>query len=147
MEIDMTQQSDATHPLAFASMSLYGDALDPDLWTTYFGCRPDTALIKGIEKLTRTGRASGFKAGIGVWGISSREAVVSNDLGPHIEYLVSKLLLPRPDLRKLLEQRGETMRCFCYWANYSGDRIPVIDPRLEAIIKESGGYIEIDEYN
>lgn len=71
---------------------------------------------------------------------------MSDDLTPHIEYLVSKLLLPRPDLPKLLELREETMRCFCYWDNYSGDRIPVIDPRLEAIVKKSGGYIEIDEY-
>jgi hypothetical protein len=132
--------------LAHASMSIYGDDLDPEFWTSYFGCVSDRSLIKGVEKLTHKGIPSGFVARTGMWSVSSKDAVSSDDLTPHIEYLVSKLLLPRPDLGQLLEQRGETMRCFCYWDNYSGDRIPVIDPRLEAVIKESGGYIEIDEY-
>jgi hypothetical protein len=143
---DDARSPSAEHPLAYASVSVYGDSLDPVFWTNYFGFTPDTVLIKGVAFTTPSGRPSKFPARTGAWGISSREAVVSNDLTPHIEYLVSKLLLPRPDLPKLLEQRGETMRCFCYWANYAGDRVPVIDPRLEAAIKESGGYIEIDEY-
>jgi hypothetical protein len=146
METKNTARPDAELPLAHASVSVYGDDLDPDFWTSYFDCVPDRSLIKGVERLTHKGLPSGFAARTGMWSISSKEVVTSNDLTPHIEYLVSKLLLPRPDLLKLLEQRGETMRCFCYWANYSGDRIPVIDPRLEAAIKESGGYIEIDEY-
>jgi hypothetical protein len=146
METDDAPQPGAGYRLAHASVSVYGDQIDPDFWTGYFGCSPDKTRIKGVKFTTPTGRPSKFGASIGIWAISSREAVLSDQLTPHIDYLVSKLLLPRADLPKLLELRGETMRCFCYWDNYSGDRIPVIDPRLEAVIKESGGYIEIDEY-
>jgi hypothetical protein len=34
----------------------------------------------------------------------------------------------------------------CFWYNYSGDRVPTIDPKTRETVESSGGNIEIDEY-
>ena len=107
METNDAPQPAAGYRLAHASMSVYGDQIDPDFWTSYFGCSPDKTRIKSVKFITPAGRFSKFGASIGIWAVSSREAVLSDHLTPHIEYLVSRLLLPRGDLPTLLELRGE----------------------------------------
>jgi hypothetical protein len=38
------------------------------------------------------------------------------------------------------------MRILCFWPNYSGDKVPVIDFQIRQAIESSGGIIEVDEY-
>ena len=132
--------------LAYASATVYGDHLDPTVWTTYFGIEPDISVVKGERFKTPSGRMSTYPGRTGVWGCTSKAAITEDNLDAHLKYLILRLRLPRPDLPALLVNCGATMRFFCYWSNYTGDRVPVIDPALRDAIESSGATIEIDEY-
>jgi hypothetical protein len=82
----------------------------------------------------------------GYWAISRKHAVQNDLLDHHIRYLVSRVGLPRYDLRSALIDTKATMRIFCYWDNYSGNRVPMIDPELDSIVTASGGTVEVDVY-
>jgi hypothetical protein len=132
--------------LAHASLSIGGDELIPEFWTRYFGVKPDTAVIKGVSFMTPSGRKSYKPGRTGVWGVSSKFAVQSDRLEPHLRYLIEYLRLPRPDLRDLVNKQGGGMRFFCYWANYTGDRVPDVPDDIRAMMESMGGVIDIDEY-
>jgi hypothetical protein len=139
-------ESTRGHPLAFASASVYGDHLDRNEWTRYFGIEPDVSLVKGELFKTPSGRMSKFPARTGLWSCTSKSAIADDNLDPHLKYLILLLGLPRADLPAQLVNHSAKMRFFCYWSNYSGDRVPVIDPALRDVIESSGATIEIDEY-
>src|SRR5579871_4746051 len=87
------------HQLAHVSFSIAGDDLDPEVWTRYFGVPPDTAIVKGKQFMTPSGRLSSVPGRTGVWGLRSKAAVHSDSLEPHLRYLIDRLNLPRDDLR------------------------------------------------
>jgi hypothetical protein len=118
----------------------------PEFWTNYFGVEPDMQSVKGQFRVTPSGRISKFPARIGVWNITSEAVVRSDDLTPHLRYLVDRLGLPRPDLRELIARTGARMRFFCYWVNESGQRVPDVPDDIRAMMEAMGGTVEIDEY-
>lgn len=134
------------HQLAYASLTIYQDVESPEFWTNYFGVTPDLQRVKGQFPLTPSGQISKFPARIGVWSVDSKEHVESDLLTPHLRYLINRLALPRSDLPELLRRTGAQMRFFCYWDNYSGDRVPHIPEDIRTMMEALGGTIEIDEY-
>ncbi|BCQ24547.1 DUF4279 domain-containing protein [Caballeronia sp. NK8] len=132
--------------LAYASFSIHSDTLDPAFWTAYFGGAPDWSMIKGQHFVTPSGRLSSVPARVGGWGVGSEHAVQSDALEPHLRYLIIRLGLPRVGFRELLNQQEARMRFFCYWDNYSGDRVPEVPDDIRIMIESMGGTIEIDEY-
>ncbi len=133
-------------PLAYATCVISGDGVEPHLWTKYFSIDPDINVEKGKPFRTPSGRLSSQPGRTGVWGYSSKRAIRDPVLDPHIRYLISCLGLPRSDLPHLLDRAGAKLRFLCFWPNYSGDRIEMIDPSLREIIELSGGAVEVDEY-
>jgi hypothetical protein len=134
------------HQLAYASFSIYQDAEPSEFWTRYFAVAPDSAGVKGERFITPSGRMSAGVRRIGVWSVSSKAAVMSDELTPHLRYLVERLALPRADLPELLRQTNARMRFFCYWSNETGDRVPDVPDDIRALTEAMGGTIEIDEY-
>jgi hypothetical protein len=132
--------------LAFASFSIAADDLDVDFWSKYFGIEPDRPIRKGRRFMTPSGRLSSLPGLFGMWRIESRHTVRSDTLEPHLRYLAESLEFPRADLRDLLQQQNAEMRFFCYWANYTHDRIADIPDDIRAMMESMGGTIEIDEY-
>lgn len=135
-----------SHQLANASFTISGDNVAPEFWTGYFGVTPDIAVTKGQHFVTPTGRTSSCPGRTGVWGIRSSESVQGDQLEPHLRYLIRHLGLPRQGLRELIEGAGARVRFFCYWANYSGDRVPDVPDDVRSLMESLGGVVDIDEY-
>ncbi|ONX61035.1 hypothetical protein A8F17_27590 [Burkholderia cenocepacia] len=132
--------------LAHASFSISGDRVIPEFWTDYFRVVPDTAVIKGDRVNDPTGQARVITRRTGVWAVRSESAVESDQLDPHLRYLIKHLSLPRPDLRELIESAGARVRIRCYWDNESGERVPDVPDDIRALMESIGGVVEIDEY-
>jgi Domain of unknown function (DUF4279) len=131
--------------LAHASLTITGEQVSPDFWTSYFDVEPDIALVKGAPIKGPSGK--GFvQRRLGVWGVDSESAIHSDLLEPHLRFLIKRLGLPRPGLRALVEQTGAKMRFFCFWVNQTGDRIPDVPDDIRVMMESLGGVIEIDEY-
>lgn len=131
--------------LAYVSFTISGDNVAPGFWTGYFGVQPDIAVTKGAP-IRGAGGTGTAQRRTGVWGLESRLAVRSDQLGPHLQFLQKRLGLPRADLRALVEQVGARMRFFCYWVNESGNRVPVIPHDIQTMAEDQGIAIDIDEY-
>ena len=135
------------HKLAFASINIYSDELNPVFWTHYFGFTPDMSFKKGESFVNHKGNLIvGNINRPGAWIYSAKPHVDSDYLDPYIMFLISKFGLPRSDLPDLLVRMNTNMRCFCFWDNYSGDRVAQISPYLQDILAKSGIALEIDEY-
>lgn len=135
-----------SHELAYASLTISGDTIVPEFWTSYFGVQPDIAVTKGQVFITSAGRTSRIPGRTGVWGLRSNSVIRSDQLEPHLRYLIERLALPRADLRRLVENADARMRFFCYWMNERGDRTPDIPEDIKTMMESLGGTIEIDEY-
>ncbi|CAG9263933.1 conserved hypothetical protein [Burkholderia diffusa] len=134
------------HQLAHASFTIYQDVEPPEFWTAYFGVAPTRAGAKGQPRVMPSGRVSDFPWRQGIWSLSSKDLVVSDELTPHLRYLVERLALPRADLCQLLADKRAHMRFFCYWDNEAGDRVPDVPDDIRSMMESMGGTIEIDEY-
>jgi hypothetical protein len=134
------------HQFAYASFAIYQNVEPPAFWTRYFAVTPDSAGVKGERFITPSGRMSAGARPIGLWSVSSKAAVASDELAPHLRYLVKLLALPRADLPKLVSLTNARMRFFCYWDNETGDRAPDVPDDIRAMMEALGGTIEIDEY-
>ena len=135
------------HKLAYASFSVSDDDLVPQEWTDYFGLVPDIAITKGDPIHDPTGQDRKLTRGTGVWGISSKTAVYSDELADHLRYLTRVLGLADMDASAFAAHSGAHMRFFCYWNNCGGTREPLIPDDIREIAERSGIEIEIDEYS
>ncbi|MCC8405378.1 DUF4279 domain-containing protein [Paraburkholderia sp. MMS20-SJTN17] len=134
------------HKLAYASFTIYQDTKPPEFWTNYFGVSPSRAGAKGHPRVMPSGKMSSVPWRQGTWSVSSAEAITSDELTPHLRYLVDRLALPRADLRELIDRTSAQMRFFCYWDNESGDRVPDVPDDIRTMMEAMGGTVEIDEY-
>jgi len=133
-------------PITYVSAIIGGDRIAPEYWSSYFGLAPTVFVEKGKHFITPIGRPSHSPGRINVWGYSTKSIINSHLVAPHLEHLISKLGLPRPDLKSLIEANDLRFFVSCYWWNPAGDRIPVVDSELDAVIRQSGGKVFIDEY-
>ncbi|SAL44549.1 hypothetical protein AWB65_03442 [Caballeronia humi] len=146
MHPDLSASLPPDWPLAHATFILAGDDVSPEFWTNYFGVTPDRVMTKGETFLYPSGKRSERVAGRGFWAVKSEVKVRSDQLEPHLRFLMSHLGLPRGDLHDLVRGDGINMSVWCYWFNESGDRIPDIPDDIRELMESMGGTIEIDEY-
>src|SRR5215469_11624843 len=112
--------------LAHASFTISGDHVSPNSWTDYFGVTPDLAISKGDPIPDPTGQGRNLTRRTGVWSVSSKGKIVSDELEPHLRYLIERLELPKEGFRNRVGQAEATVRLFCYWYNDTGNRVPHI---------------------
>src|ERR1039457_6638039 len=79
-------------PVAHVTCSIFGDHVEPGVWTKYFAIEPDISVVKGKPFNTPSGRISSHPGRTGVWGCSSRLAIQDKTLDAHISFLT--LLCP-----------------------------------------------------
>jgi hypothetical protein len=134
------------HALAHATFIISGDAVEPDFWTEYLGVQPDSTITKGKPFLYPSGKLSRHPGKLGFWSVESEKEVRSDQLAPHLRYLIKILNLPRDGLRDLVCRDGVKMSFWCYWDNETGDRVPDVPDDIRTMMETLGGVIEIDEY-
>jgi len=134
------------HARAHATFIISGDAVDPDFWTEYLGVQPNSTITKGKPFLFPSGKLSSRPGNLGLWSVRSKEAVRSDQLAPHLRYLIKLLKLPRDGLRDLVCRDGIKMSFWCDWDNETGDRVADGRDDIRAMMESLGGVIEIDEY-
>ncbi|KVT50354.1 hypothetical protein WK53_10815 [Burkholderia ubonensis] len=138
--------NESMHALAYATFIISSDGTAPEVWTDYFEVSPSRTITKGQPYVLPSGRLSDRPGKLDLWALESKSAVQSDQLEPHLRYLVERLALPRIGLRELVERAGARMRFFCYWFNEMGDRIPDVPEDVRVMINALGGIIEIGEY-
>jgi hypothetical protein len=136
---------------AHAAFQLWGDAVEQQFWTDYFGCPPTEFYVKGTtcdpmgREFTPEGKPFGRRKSNG-WELSSKLPVDSDELGAHVAYLIDKLGLPRPDFQQLIRDRSISARMFCFLDNTNGDRSSEIDEKLLKVLQISQIEFDVDEY-
>ena len=139
-------KSNEQNKIAYASFCIYSSSINIEFWNNYFGLCPDLAYRKDEARLMRNGKIARVPSRIGAWLYSAKSHVDSDQLDPYIMFLITKFGLPRSDLPDLLARMNTNMRCFCFWDNYSGDRVAQVSPHLQDMLAKSGIALEIDEY-
>ncbi len=142
----LTNNNQDTRPITYASAIIGGDQMTHNYWNKYFGFIPNIVVEKGKHFITPAGKQSSSLGRTNIWGYSTKNIIFNSLITPHLEHLILKLCLPRPDIKSFIEANDLRFYVSCYWWNPEGDRIPVIDPQLDAMIRQSGGNIFIDEY-
>ena len=132
--------------LAHASFTISGDHVSPNSWTDYFGVTPDLAISKGDPIPDPTGQGRNLTRRTGVWSVSSKGKIVSDELEPHLRYLIERLELPKEGFRNRVGQAEATVRLFCYWYNDTGNRVPHIPDDIRRLCEIDGIEIDIDEH-
>ena len=133
--------------LAQATFIISSDGTPPEFWSAYFGVSPTRTITKGQPYVLPSGRLSNLPGTLDLWALESDSTTIHSDqLEPHLRYLVGRLALPRPDLRGVIERTGAKMRFLCYWDNESGDRTPDVPEDIRVMMESLGGSVEIDEY-
>jgi hypothetical protein len=132
--------------MAYVTATISGYQCPPEYWTNFFGVMPTFYVEKGVPFVTPSGKQS---TGIGksnIWGCSTKGIITADVLNPHLSYLISQLKLPRQELKTRLEGNQSIFRLTCFWANFTHDRVPIIEKDLEDVVNNSGGVVLIDEY-
>ncbi len=134
------------HAMAHATFIISGESVSPPFWSAYFNVQPNREIIKGQPFKLPSGKLSPQPGKLGLWAVESKAAVQSSRLGPHLNYLIARLGLPRADLHELLDAQGAKLALWCYWMNESGDRVPDVPDDIRAMMEAMGGTVEVDEY-
>ncbi|WP_175047713.1 DUF4279 domain-containing protein [Burkholderia lata] len=133
---------------AYVSFGIYQDIESPEFWTRYFGVQPTVAGAKGDPRPPgKDGVARVPPRRIGIWGIETKDIIDSDDLEPHLRYLVETLGLPRADFANEIMRTGAMVRFFCFWVNEDGNRPPKIPGDIVEMCNSQGIEIDIDEYS
>ena len=136
----------AARRLAYATALISGNEIPTRYWNDYFNLEPTTFVEDGKTCILPSGKTSSCLGRTNLWGYSTGNIITNDLLEPHIEWLVEQLKLPRDGFREIIEENKLRFRIFCYWTNFSGDRVPFVGKAIEDIIAVSGGVIVIDEY-
>ncbi len=132
----------------FATLRFSGDGLEPERVTAIIGTTPTLSYRKGETYFTgpsgqtATGRT-------GVWYLSTRRVVSSDQLADHLDHLVM-LITPRtgpdhvPALRELIARDGLEADISCFWHGTVGAMPPNIPAGIRKAIERLGATIETD---
>jgi hypothetical protein len=134
----------------FASFRVRGDALDPDQITHLLHVFPTTAYAKGHKYMA--GAGTGELIGrTGVWLLSTRGIVASENLIHHLEFIIRILV---PDTKNfgpliglnmlLLKHKDVRADVSCFWHGRFGERRPSIPKTISDLFKLVPADIELD---
>ena len=134
-------------PSAFATLRFSGDRLEPDWISAILGVEPTTAYRKG--DVYRRSRGHEVRGRTGVWYLSTRRSVHSNDLADHFRHLVAAICPEeRADhiaaLRDLMARDGVEADVSCFWHGSAGAHSPEIPAFAHEIFARLGATIETD---
>jgi hypothetical protein len=126
----------------YAELVLLGPNLEPDAVTTRLGILPTRTIrrgariIRGIEKTwTRSG-----------WSVSSRNAILSDNLVRHIEWIVELAQSIAEPLRILRTERAVTIaRIWCMWEIGANSDL-FLKPKLLRRIADLGLTLGLDAW-
>jgi hypothetical protein len=148
-DVDERPDADDDDPaygrLCHATFQVVGEDLIPEDWSDYFDVDPTFSVRNGCRMFPHNPDST-IMATIGVWNLSTRDHVASDDLDPHVRKLLSVLRLPRPDFQDKLEACGLKAYIRVYWRNDTGDRIPSLSDPVSALLAGERIEVEIDEY-
>ncbi len=131
----------------FASLSFFGDNLEPSRVSQLLGVEPTTAYRKG--EVYKRSRGHAVVGRTGLWLLSSRDHVQSRELDDHLAYLKA-IIFPseRNDLVKPLQtltrEKGLGADVSCFWYGERGASAPAIPEELRAAFAQIGATIETD---
>ena len=140
-------KSEKTLPIAFASLRLSGDRLEPARVTAALSATPTIAYRKGeVYKRSRGREARGRT---GVWLLCSEDHVCSSDLNDHLEFLLG-VVSPDTDEDRLRRVQS-TIRDYgleadvpCFWHGEPGAPPPVIREDIRERLARIPAEIELD---
>jgi len=124
-----------------------GDRLEPDRVTGILGIQPTTAYRKG--DVYRQSRGHEVRGRTGVWYLSTRRCVDSNQLADHLRHLTA-VVSPegRADhilaLRDLMARDGLEADVSCFWYGGAGAHSPEIPAFARDVFARLGAAIELD---
>src|SRR5271154_4379326 len=132
----------------FATVRFSGDRLEPESVTAIVGTTPTLSYRKG--ETYRTG-PSGQKAKgrTGVWYLSTRRIVTSQQLADHLDHIVN-VISPStgpdhvPALQDLMAKYGIEADISCFWYGEHGATAPLIPEEIRAAFARLGATIELD---
>ena len=132
---------------AFAGLRFLGDRLDPRRVSQLLGIEPTTAYRKGeVYKRSRGHEVIGRT---GLWLVSSRSHVKSDELNDHLAYLQTVIFPPGTNdlvipLKTLMREDGLTADVSCFWYGEHGASEPEIPQDIRAAFSQIGATIETD---
>jgi uncharacterized protein DUF4279 len=135
---------------AYASLRIRGDSLDPDHVTRTLRVFPTIAYGKGMKYYAgeRTGELVGRT---GVWLLSTKDIVASENLYHHLMYIMA-ILAPNPKefapltyLHAMLaKQKDLHADVACFWHGRFGERRPSIPRAISEFLKIIPAELEVD---
>lgn len=142
-----TTKSKAGTLSTFASLSFAGDNLNPAGISKLLGVEPTTAYRKGeVYKRSRGHEVIGRT---GLWLLSSRGHIKSDELSDHLAYLKAVIFpsagneLVAP-IRTLMREAGLEADVSCFWYGEHGATAPPIPEEIRAAFSRIGATIETD---
>lgn len=126
----------------YASASIYGDKLDPEFWSKYFGITPNISIKKGDEFRVRDKL---LRRRTGVWSRSTKGELCVNDALSHTNHMMRILGLPRDNLKNTLLEKEVEMRFFFYVNSYNKNDLSLPDD-IKNLLDSCGIEVEFDIY-
>jgi hypothetical protein len=143
----MTSSEEAIR--AFATLRFVGDALEPDEISGVVKERPTRAYRKG-QRYRPGPRSQEVTGKTGVWYLSTRQKIQSNDLADHLG-LLERLVAPFGDrgrrikeLQDIMERRNLQAHVTFFWRGPRGARQPSIPAVAMATLRQLPADIEPD---
>lgn len=140
-------KSEKSLPIAFASLRLSGDRLEPALLTKALRTAPTLAYRKGEVYERHRGREA--RGRTGVWLLSSEDHVRSSDLNEHLEFLLS-VFFPKTQedrlrrIQSVIRDYGLEADVSCFWHGERGALPPVIREDIRDRLACIPAEIELD---
>lgn len=136
-----------TESVAFATLRVSGDELEPSAVTEALGLKPSLSYRKGETYRAGRRRQRDYVGQTGVWYLSTDDLLVSGRLEDHITFL-SFLLAARPQglerVHAMVLDGACEASASCFWAGPPGSTEPDISLTFRDLIARMGGRIEID---
>lgn len=133
----------------YATFRVSGDRLDPEQVTRVLRHVPTVAYAKGEKYFA--GQRTGYLTGrTGVWLVSTRDIVASDNLHDHLLYVIGMLIpgrqniMPLAHLRALIARKGLRAELSAFWHGTHGAKKPAIPRAVTEVMKLLPGEIEAD---
>jgi hypothetical protein len=131
----------------FATLNFAGDALAPEKVSAILGVDPTTGYRKG--EVYRRSRGHETRGRTGLWHLSTRRIVDSDDLADHLRRLVA-VICPEgrgnhiSALRELMARDDLEADVSCFWYGSAGAQPPAIPAFAQEVFDRLGATIETD---
>ena len=141
-----TTKSKPTTLMAYASLRVMGDCLEPEDITAALAVTPTLAYRKG--EIFKRARGHEVRGRTGLWLLSSEPQIQSTELEDHFAFLRHVLedqgseLIKR--LRTAMQRDGLKADVTCFWYGEHGAKPPEIPEETRAAFAQIGATIETD---